>query len=168
MTLRADAGIWGSDPLHPVPDEYAAAHPGATFVDRLQRDLGYSLTVAVHLPLFDTGGVDARIAQAELGLEQARRQLEAARVQARLELAQARQALADAYDRYRLLSDAVPVARDAYLDAESRYWGGAATAREVLDAFAAAVSATVDATQAELAYRQAEARVLRWGGGTPP
>jgi outer membrane protein TolC len=164
VTLRGDAGLWGSDPLHLVPDDFAASHPGATVADRLQRDLGASISLSVRLPLFGTGGVDARVAQAELGLEQARRGVIAAQTQAELERAQARQALVSAYEQYRLLTAALPVARDATLDAESRYWGGAAGYLEVLGAFSAAVDTAVGQAQAELSYRQAEARLRRWGG----
>lgn len=164
VTLQADAGLWGSDPLQAVPDDLAARQPDANFADRLKRDAGYSLMLNVHLPLFDTGGVAARIAQAELSLEQAHRTLDQARAQAGLELARARRALTSAYEQYRTLSAVIPVARDAYLDAESRYWGGAATYLEVLDAFSTAVDTAVQRSQAELAYREAEARVLRWGG----
>ena len=63
-----------------------------------------------------------------------------------------------------MLADAQPVVRDARLDAESRYWGGAATSREVLDAFSSAVDAAVALDTAELAYHQAEARRRRWAG----
>jgi outer membrane protein TolC len=164
VTLRADAGLWGSDPLHAVPSDLAARHPGATFGDRLKRDAGYSLMVDVHLPLFDTGGVAARIAQAELSLEQARRSLDLVRTEADLQREQARRALASAYEQYQTLSAAIPVARDAYLDAESRYWGGTGTYLQVLDAFSTAVDTAVQQAQAALAYREAEARVLRWGG----
>ena len=121
------------------------------------------------MPLFGTGGADARIAQAEIAAEQARRGVRQARVEAVRELRQAQQALAAAYERYRLLSDAQPLARDAYLEAESRYWGGAATSREVLDAFSAAVDAALALDDAVLAYHEAEARRQRWAGaGTPP
>jgi outer membrane protein TolC len=154
VSLRADAGLWGADPLH----------PGAGLFDRLQRDFGASLTLGVHLPLFDTGGVAARIAQAELALQRARRSVTQAEVQAGLERAQARRALAGAYEQYRLLTDALPATRDAYLNAQSRYWGGSAGYLEVLDALSATVDTAVNRTQAELAYHEAEARLLRWGG----
>ncbi len=164
VTLRGDAGLWGSDPLHPVPADLAARHPGATVVDRLQRDLGAAVSLGVRLPLFGTGGVDARIAQAELALEQARWGVVAARTEAEGEREQARLDLASAWDQYRLFADSSPVARDAVLDAESRYWGGAATYLEVLSAYSAAVENEVGQAQAELAYRRAEARLVRWGG----
>jgi outer membrane protein TolC len=57
----------------------------------------------------------------------------------------------------------VPLARDASLQMESMYNGGAATALEVLDAYAAWVDANESYADAVLRYRQAEATTLRWG-----
>ena len=62
-----------------------------------------------------------------------------------------------------ILSRAVPDARDSYIDAQSRYRGGAATALEVLDAHAAAVEAAVRRSDAIARYRVADAVSLRWG-----
>ena len=62
-----------------------------------------------------------------------------------------------------LLSRAGPAARDAFLEAESRYRGGAATSLEVLDAYSSAVDAAVRFSDAVARYRIARAIADRWG-----
>jgi outer membrane protein TolC len=163
LALLADAGLWGSDTSHAVPPDFAALHPGATFADRLKRDLGYSLSISVTWPITDFGAIRARIAEAELTLKQARQSERASESGAAFEWALARRAMGRAYRQYRLLAGTGPQARDAYLEAESRYRGGAGTSLEVLDAFAKSIDAAVRVTDAELAYREAEALALRWG-----
>jgi outer membrane protein TolC len=68
-----------------------------------------------------------------------------------------------AYQRFQLLSGARPIARDAYLEIESRYRGGAANTLEVLDAASAELEAEMAAIQAERAYYEADALARRWG-----
>jgi outer membrane protein TolC len=163
LTLFADTGLWGSDTTHAVPPDYAATHPGATFGDRLRRDLGYSLTLDFSMPLTGFGAIRARIAQAELALEQAQKSQHATETQAAFEWSLANRVMERAYRQYQLLSGAEPAARDAYLEAESRYRGGAGSSLEVLDAFSKSIDTAVRAVGAELAYRQAQALALRWG-----
>ncbi len=164
VTARADAGLWGSDTTRWVPNDFSATHPGASFGDRLRRDLGYSFTLGFSLPIFDSGVFAARIAESHLALDQARQRVRAEDASARLQLKQAERALERAYRQYEILVAARPEARDAYLEAESRYRGGTASYLEVLDAFSASVDTAVAAVQAELAYRTARALVVRWGG----
>jgi outer membrane protein TolC len=164
VTARVDAGLWGSDTTRWVPGDYAASHPGASFGDRLRRDLGSSFTFGFSLPIFDSGVFAARVAESRLALEQARQRVAAENAGAALRLARAERALERAYGQYQLLVAAEPQARDAYLEAESRYRGGTASYLEVLDAFSASVDTAVAAAQAELAYRTARALVVRWGG----
>jgi outer membrane protein TolC len=66
--------------------------------------------------------------------------------------------------RVELLGRAVPQARDSYLTAESEYRGGAGTAVDVLTAFQAWIDVESASIDAVLAYRDAEAAALRWGG----
>jgi outer membrane protein TolC len=61
-----------------------------------------------------------------------------------------------------VLSRAEPSARDAYLDAESRYRGGAASSLEVIDSYAASVDASVKLAQAVSRLRIAQALERRW------
>ena len=67
------------------------------------------------------------------------------------------------YEQVTVESRNVPLARDASLQMESMYNGGAATALEVLDAYAAWVDASESYADAVLHFRQAEAAALRWG-----
>ncbi|HEV2064634.1 MAG TPA: TolC family protein [Thermoanaerobaculia bacterium] len=165
LTLSADLGLWGSDTSHAVPEDVHLNYgPNANFWDRLRRDAGYSFSLVVSWPVWDTGGIRARQAQARIGLEQARRKLEIGRRSSRLQWEQASAALSNLYSQIDVLSRAAPDARDSYLEAESRYRGGAATALEVLDAYAASVDAAVRLADAVARYHVARAVQIRWGG----
>jgi outer membrane protein TolC len=165
LFLTADFGLWGSDTWHAIPPDVRVAYaPNATFGDRLRRDAGYSFSLFFSWPLWDTGGYQARKAEAGIALEQARRRVEIERRASRLQWQQASAALANLYRQIDVLSRAVPGARDSYLESESRYRGGAATALEVLDAYEASVDGAVRLAQAIGQYRVARAVQLRWGG----
>ncbi len=163
LFARADTGFWGSDTEHLIPQDLKASHPGATFGDRLRRDAGYSVSLNLSWSIWDSGAIQARIAQSRLELGQARQRRDVEWKHARLEWEKARENRANAYRQIETLSDAIPVARDSYLEAESRYRGGAATSLEVLDAYASSVDAAIRLAQASLRYRLAQALELRWG-----
>jgi len=163
LDLSADVGFWGSDTSRLVPLDLKLTHPDATFADRVRRDAGYSVTLFLTWPIFDFGTIRARIAQADLTLRQAQQKIEVARRDARLKWEQARSTLETLQREIDLLSKAAPAARDASLEAESRYRGGAATSLEVLDAYASAVDALVRLSDATSRYRIARALLSRWG-----
>lgn len=164
LSLTADVGLWGADTTRLVPSDITAGDPDAGLADRLRRDAGYSLGIQLSWSLDGFGAIRARIAQAELGVEQAHQEETVERRRARLGWEAARAALDHAYRQIESLSGAVPAARDAYLETESRYRGGAASALEVLDAYADSVSTAVSLSEALLRYRTAQAMMLRWGG----
>jgi outer membrane protein TolC len=153
VLLSADAGFLADD----------TTHLGSRFWDRFGHDVGYSFALVFAWPLWDTGAAQARLAQANLGLRQARLQLEVERRDARLAWEKARAARDRLLAEIEILSRALPDAQDSYLQAESRYRGGAATALDVLDAHAAALDAAVRRSDAIARYRVAEASLLRWG-----
>jgi outer membrane protein TolC len=153
LFFSADAGFWTDD----------TTHLNSRFWDRFWHDAGYSFALVFVWNIWDPGAARSRIAQASLGLQQSRLQLEVGRRDARLAWEKAHTALAHIYKQIEILSRAVPDARDSYLDAQSRYRGGAATALEVLDAHAAAVEAAVRRSDAIARYRVADAVSLRWG-----
>jgi outer membrane protein len=163
LDLSADIGFWGSDTSRLVPADLKAMDPGATFADRIRRDAGYSFSLTFSWPIFDLGAVRARVAQADLELRQAKQKVEAARSDVRANGERARAALKTLAREIELLRKAAPAARDAYLDAESRYRGGAGTALEVLDAYSASVDAAVRLSDAVSRYRIARALAVRWG-----
>lgn len=163
LDAQADVGLWGSDTWRRVPPDVAAAHADAGFGHRLDRDAGFSLGLVFSLPLFDRGAIRARELEAELALEQSRRQETVARRQALFARQRARIALASSARRIAALATAAPRARDAYLDAESRYRGGAATTLDVLSAHDDAVETEVGLADAIARYRAAEALAIRWG-----
>jgi outer membrane protein TolC len=148
----ADAGFWTAD----------TTHLGSSFWDRLWRDGGYSLSLALVWPVWDTGAARARVAEANIGLQQARIRIDAERRDARLAFEQAQAALRRIYAQIEILSRAVPDARDSYLQTESRYRGGAASALEVLDSHSAWVESSVRLADATARYRVAQAASLRW------
>ena len=152
LQLLADAGFWGTDTGH-----------WGTASDRLQRDRGASLTLALQWPLFDLGLTQATVARARANVVRAQWERTAAERLASGFAAKALSARENLRTRLATASQALPDARDAYLEAESRYRGGVATAVDVLDAEADEVDAeiAIAATAAEL--RIAEALARRWG-----
>lgn len=164
LDLSADVGFWGSDTSRLVPLDLKMRDPDATFADRIKRDFGYSFTLSLSWAIFDFGAIRARIAQADLTLKQARQKVVAARRDAERNWQQARSTLQTLAREIALLERAAPAARDSFLDAESRYRGGAATSLEVLDAYAASVDAVVKLSDAISRYRIAQALARRWGG----
>ena len=163
LDLQADVGFWGSDTSRWIPGDLKAADPNATFADRVRRDAGYSASLTLVWPVFDFGAIKARIAQADLALREATQKVEVARRDARLKWFQAKSAMETLAREVDLLSRSAPAARDALLDAESRYRGGAATSLEVLDAYASAVDAAVRLADATARFRIARALASRWG-----
>lgn len=153
LSFNADLGLWGSD----------TRHLNADFWDRLWHDRGYSLSLVLSWPVWDRGGMRARQSAAELGLAQSRLRVEMERRNAETQWSQARSTLRHLYRQIETLSRAAPLARDAYLETESRYRGGVATALEVLDAHAAATEAAVRLSEVTARYRVAEALARRWG-----
>lgn len=124
---------------------------------------GGQVTVGFNWPVFDLGVFRARVAQAELLARQTADSTTVVRRQAELEWSRAVAQAADFYRVLTLRSRTVPIARDAYLFVESSYRGGVGTALDVIDAYSAWVDAQVAEADAVLAYRQAEARLIRWG-----
>ncbi|HEX7253276.1 MAG TPA: TolC family protein [Thermoanaerobaculia bacterium] len=163
LDLSADVGFWGSDTSRWVPLDLKLVNPDATFWDRVKRDAGYSVSLFFSWPVFDFGAIRARIAQADLVLRQAKQKIEVARRDSRLKWEQARSASETLRREIDLLVKAAPAAKDASLEAESRYRGGAATSLEVLDAYASAIDAAVRLSDATSRYRIAEALLTRWG-----
>jgi len=153
LSFRADLGFWASD----------TRHLNADFWDRTWRDRGLSLSLVLSWPLWDRGALQARMAAAQLSLQQAQRRLEAERRDTRSKWAQARSAIRHLYEQIAILGRAVPDARDSYLETESRYRGGTATALEVLDAYAAATESAVKLNELTARYWIAEAVAARWG-----
>lgn len=162
LSLSGDFGFLGSDTHRLVPNDLLASDPNATFGDRVRRDTGYSLALTFSWNVFDFGAIRARIRQAELKLSSAKQNVVFQAQEARRQRAQAEATLANVREQIRILSEAGPAARDSYLEAESRYRGGAATSLEVLDAYAASVDAVVKRADALSRYRIAQALLLRW------
>jgi outer membrane protein TolC len=164
LLAAADVGFLGSDTTHLIPPDLEASNADANFLDRAWRDFGFSLGLYLYFPLWDTGGYRARVLQAQQAVDQARAGEVAARRLARLNWERAHAALKRIYEQIRILSKAAPDARDSYLEAESRYRGGAATSLEVLDAYSAAVDARLRLADAVKRFRVAQALEIRWGG----
>jgi len=137
-------------------------HLNADFWDRLWSNRGYSLAMVLSWSIWDRGALQSRITAADLGLQQAQRAIEAERHDAYAKWTQARAAERRLYEQIVLLTRVVPDARDSYLEAESRYRGGAGSALEVLDSYAAATEAAVKLNEVTARYRVAQAVAARW------
>jgi len=150
LFASGDVGWWGSDTTHWA-------------IERWRRDAGFSLGLQISWLLFDFGAADARLARAQLDSRRARVEIVARERETVRQRAKAREAVASLRKQIDLLSRAEPWSRDSYLEAESRYRGGAATALEVIDAYASAVEASVKLAAATSRLRIAEALERRWG-----
>jgi outer membrane protein len=131
------------------------------------RGRGGEALVSLSWPLWDHGVYRHQLAAARLAFDQSVQAEIATRREARSEWYQARTDLTHLYAVVRLREQAVPDAEDSYLQMESLYRGGAGNALEVLDAYTQWIQAGLDAARGRLAYRLAEARAQRWGGGAP-
>ena len=127
------------------------------------RGLGGEITLWFTMPLLDAGIFRARVQQAQLIAEQAADSAFVVRRQAELEWSRAVEQLQDLYHVVQLRSTSVPLARDAYLKVESLYRGGVGTSLDVLDAYVTWIDARVALAAAERDYREAQARLQRWG-----
>jgi outer membrane protein TolC len=114
-------------------------------------------------PLLDAGVFRTRLERANLLSEQTKLTQTVVLRQSRLSWELADVQRTRVFQQVELWARNVPLARDASLQMESMYNGGAATALEVLDAYAAWVDANESYADAVLRYRQAEATTLRWG-----
>ncbi len=127
------------------------------------RGTGAEITLNFTWPVWDRGIYRSRLKQAELGARKAGEETEVARRRVRLDWHRARTDMDHLYRQVRTWEDAVPIAEEAYLQAESSYRGGDASALDVLDAFDQWIQAGRSAAQALFSYREAEARARRWG-----
>jgi outer membrane protein TolC len=146
LTLAGDVGALG---IHP---------------NELHHDFGYSIFLSLEFPIFSWGGIDNRIEQKELALEQLDAQLllqhrsvEVEWRNALSDLNLARQNLA----RYR---GNIEEAEKNYLSAKSRFAGGSGLNLEVLDAHRLWVEAKLNYSSTLFAYRSSLAELYRLGG----
>jgi outer membrane protein TolC len=152
LSVNADAGV---EPLFPGTPPGSGLNTGHGW--------GMEVTVSMSVPIWDAGVIHARVMQAQLSADQARQTALVVRRQARLEWLRAGAALASLYRQVDARRRNVPIAQDSYLQAQSLYRGGVATALDVLDAYAAWIDASQAAADAVLSYRVAEAQLARWG-----
>lgn len=124
---------------------------------------GAEITLWMNWPLLDFGAYKARLAQAQLFARQSVDSAVVVRRESRLEWSRAVAQIADFYRILTLRAQSTPIARDSYLQAESLYRGGVGTALDVIDAYSSWVDAQVAEADATLDYRDAEARLIRWG-----
>jgi outer membrane protein TolC len=158
VDLSADAGLWGTDLTHAVPEDFALTHPGADFGDRLRRDLGASLALQFHRPLFDPASAPGERAAEERRVA-AQRRLDAA-------LAERHRVAEELFARWNVAARRLALARGSLARAEenvlrmrSRYAGGAATLLELLDA-----RQQWDDARARIADARLESRLAHWEG----
>ncbi len=156
LSVTADVGV-----LPTLPTLGNASGGGSGL--NTGRGAGAEITLWFTWPVFDAGIYRSRLEQAQLAARQAADSAFVVRRQSELEWSRAVEQLEDLFRAVDLRTRNVPLSRDAYLEVESLYRGGVGTALDVLDAYVTWVDAQVAQADAELNYRQAEARLLRWG-----
>lgn len=124
---------------------------------------GGEFTIGLSLPLWDAGVYRARLAQAQLAARLAGDSVTVVLRQSQLAWQRATIELQRLSGEVTARANTIPVARDAYLLAESLYNGGSGTTLDVLDSFSLWISANQAYADAVLRYRQAEAQYIRWG-----
>ena len=124
---------------------------------------GGAVLFSLSWPFFDGGVFRARLDRARLAAQQARNSEIVVKRQVRFSSQLAATQLTRLYQQVETWSRNIPTARDAYLQTQSMYTGGAATALEVLDAYTSWINANQAFTNAVVRYRQAEANYIRWG-----
>ena len=125
--------------------------------------LGGAVLFSLSWPFFDGGVFRARLDRARLEAQQARDSEIVVKRQVRFSSQLAAAQLTRLYQQVETWNRNIPTARDAYLQTQSMYTGGAATALEVLDAYTSWINANQAYTDAVVRYRQAEANYIRWG-----
>lgn len=133
VNIAADAGLAGTDLTQVVPPSLRLQHPDATLRDRLQRDLGASLSLEFHMPLINRSAANTVSARAAASRAQDLRlssELEAQR-QLGLELLARWRSAAT---RYEAALDVASRAGEHLLRIESLHAAGSATLLELLDA----------------------------------
>jgi len=152
LALSANLGVL---PVFADSDAGTGINSGSGF--------GGMVMLSMSWPFWDGGAYRARLDRAQILATQARDSEAVVRRQSRLAWELASAQLTRLYEQVQSWARNVPLARDAYLQTESIYNGGAATALEVLDAYAAWIAVNDSYADAVLRYRQAEASYLRWG-----
>ena len=127
------------------------------------KGLGGAVLFSMSWPFFDGGVFRARLERARLQAQQARDSELVVKRQVRFSSQLAAAQLTRLYQQVETWNRNIPTARDAYLQTQSMYTGGAATALEVLDAYTSWINANQAYTDAVVRYRQAEANYIRWG-----
>ncbi len=125
--------------------------------------LGGAVLFSLSWPFFDGGVFRARLDRARLEAQQAQDSEIVVKRQVRFSSQLAAAQLTRLYQQVETWNRNIPTARDAYLQTQSMYTGGAATALEVLDAYTSWINANQAYTDAVVRYRQAEANYIRWG-----
>jgi outer membrane protein TolC len=125
--------------------------------------LGGAVLFSLSWPFFDGGVFKARLDRARLEAQQAQDSEIVVKRQVRFSSQLAGAQLTRLYQQVETWNRNVPIARDAYLQTQSMYTGGAATALEVLDAYTSWINANQAYGDAVVRYRQAEANYIRWG-----
>lgn len=125
--------------------------------------LGGAVLLSMSWPFYDGGVVRARVDRAKLEAQRALDSEIVVKKQIRLSSSFAAAQLTRLYQQIETWRRTIPTARDAYLQTQSMYAGGVATALEVLDAYSAWVGANQAYADAVARYQQAEANYIRWG-----
>lgn len=158
VDLALDAGLSGADLTRAVPEEFALTHPGASFADRLRRDLGASLALEFRRPVLDPS--------ARPGIEAREAAVQAAAARTAAASAGRERGILDLLGRWRAAATKLVLTRSSLTRAEehllrlrSLYAGGASSLLELLDA-----RRQVDDARARLADSRLEVRSARWEG----
>lgn len=124
---------------------------------------GGGVAFSLRWPVWDRGVYRARLGRARILADQTAQQIEVVRQSARLAWEQASRKVTNLFRELGALRRTLPEARDSALNTESLYRGGAATSLAVVDAYRTWISTSQSYVQTVRRYREAQARLARWG-----
>lgn len=138
--------------------------PNPPLSQRVRDDFGVAVGVELSWDIWSFGAIHAQVQQAELASQQAAASAVVVRRKANLDYSRARLDLQYWFRELQTRNHQIPLARGAYVTAESLYRGGSSTAINVLDSFTALIGSEINRAEAIYQYRLSEARLLRWSG----
>ncbi len=129
-----------------------------------QLGAGFFVALTLRWPVFQFGALRAAVAAAEHAHHRAELEATATERAADQSAATAQVDLANLFALLKARAKLVPEARDAFLQAQTRYLGGVGTALDVLDSYRTWVDAQVAEAGTLFSYRRADAERVRWEG----
>ena len=134
------------------------------YPDQFSHNIGYSLLLTLDIPIFTWGGIDNRVEQKQIAVQQFDAQLELQRREYETQWRVALSDLATVKKNLTSLASNIGVANDNYVSAKARFAGGSGSNLDVLDSQRLLVEAKLSYNDALFQLRSDFATLLRLAG----